>query len=74
MKNLVKRWNKPTPEFWKKVQRIGIVAGSLGVVFIAPPFGLAVLGSYLITAGSVIGVLSQLTVEDSKDSKEEEAL
>jgi hypothetical protein len=74
MKNLVKRWNAPSPVFWKKVQRVGITAGSLGVLLMAPPFGLAVLGSYLITAGTVIGVLSQLTVEDSKDSKEEEAL
>ena len=31
MKNLFNRWNSPTPKFWLKVQKIGIVAGSLGV-------------------------------------------
>lgn len=72
MKNLVKRWNAPSPIFWKKVQRVGITAGSLGVLLMAPPFGLAVLGSYLVTAGTVIGVLSQLTVEDSKPEEHEQ--
>ena len=60
-----KRWLSPTPKFWKSVQRIGIFVGGLGLVVAAPPVGLAVLGSYMITAGSVIGILSQLTVENS---------
>ena len=63
MKHLINRWNSPTPTFWLKVQKIGIVAGSLGVVLIAPPFGMAAIGGYLIASGSVIGVLSQLTIK-----------
>ena len=63
MKKLINRWNSPTPTFWLKVQKIGIVAGSLGVVLIAPPFGMAAIGGYLIASGSVIGVLSQLTIK-----------
>ena len=63
MKHLINRWNAPTPTFWLKVQKIGIVAGSLGVVLIAPPFGMAIFGGYLIASGSVIGVLSQLTIK-----------
>jgi len=63
MKKLINRWNAPTPAFWLKVQKLGIVAGSLGVVFIAPPFGMAVIGGYLIATGSVISVLSQLTIK-----------
>jgi hypothetical protein len=63
LKLLKNRWNAPTPNFWLKVQKIGIVAGSLGVVFIAPPFGMAVIGGYLIATGSVISVLSQLTTK-----------
>jgi len=58
------RLKAPTPKFWKRVQRIGITIGGLGAILIAPPIGLSVVGGYLITAGSVIGVLSQLTVED----------
>ena len=63
MKHLINRWNSPTPTFWLKVQKIGVVAGSLGVVLIAPPFGMAAIGGYLIASGSVIGILSQLTIK-----------
>ena len=70
MKHLKKRWDAPTPEFWKKVQSIGVVVGGLGLVFIAPPFGMATVGSYFITAGSIVGLLSQLTVVDSKKLEE----
>ena len=63
MKKLINRWNSPTPTFWLKVQKIGIVAGSLGVVLIAPPFGMAAIGGYLIASGSIISVLSQLTIK-----------
>lgn len=64
-KEIKKRWLAPTPKFWKSVQRIGIFVGGLGLVVAAPPVGLSVLGSYMVTAGSVIGILSQLTVENS---------
>jgi len=60
-----KRWSAPTPKFWQKIQKIGIFVGALGLVFVAPPFGMATLGGYFIATGSVIGVLSQLTVENS---------
>jgi hypothetical protein len=64
MKTLINRWNAPTPNFWKKVQSIGITIGGIGAIIVMPPFGLAALGSYMITIGSVAGVLSQLTKED----------
>jgi len=60
---IIDRWNAKTPQFWKRIQRIGITIGGLGAILVAPPIGLTVVGGYLITAGSVIGVLSQLTVE-----------
>ena len=62
--NIIERFKAPTPKFWKKVQSIGIAIGGLGAILIAPPIGLSVVGGYLITAGSIIGVLSQLTIED----------
>lgn len=65
MNKLKDRWNAPTPEFWKKVQKIGITIGSLGLILVAPPIGLSVAGAYLITAGSIVGVLSQLTIKDN---------
>jgi len=63
---IIDRWNAKTPYFWKRVQRIGITIGGLGAILVAPPIGLTVVGGYLITAGSVIGVLSQLTVEENE--------
>jgi hypothetical protein len=69
MKNIKKRWNAPTPKFWKKVQKIGITVGGLGLILVAPPVGLTVAGGYLIATGSVIGLLSQLTVKDNATDK-----
>lgn len=72
MKTLKDRWSSKTPTFWKKVQRVGIVAGALGAALIAAPIALpAVLvtaSGYLVAAGGVTAALSQLTVEDSQKS------
>ena len=61
------RWSGKTPKFWKKVQRIGIIAGSIGGVIVASPIALPValvtLSGYLLLAGSVTATLAQLTVE-----------
>ena len=66
LRNLKNRWNAPTPNFWKKVQSVGIVVGGLGAVFIAPPFGLTLVGGYMVAVGSVAGVLSQLTIDEQR--------
>ncbi len=66
LKNLKNRWLAPTPNFWKKVQSVGIVIGGLGAVFIAPPFGLSLVGGYMVAFGSVAGVLSQFTIDDQR--------
>lgn len=71
MKTLKDRWSAKTPTFWKKVQRIGIVAGALGAAIIAAPVALpaAVItaSGYLVAVGGVTAALSQLTVEDKKE-------
>jgi hypothetical protein len=70
MINIKKRWNAKTPKFWKKVQKIGIVAGALGAALIAAPVALptAIItaSGYLVAVGSVTAALSQLTVDDIK--------
>ena len=66
LRNLKNRWLAPTPKFWKKVQSVGIVIGGLGAVFVAPPFGLSLIGGYMVAVGSVAGVLSQLTIDDQR--------
>jgi hypothetical protein len=65
LKLLRNRWNAPTPDFWKRVQSVGIAIGGIGAVLIAPPFSLAI-APYLVAVGSVAGVLSQLTVDEQR--------
>ena len=67
MKTIKQRWNAKTPKFWKKVQTIGLsLAGISSVILTAPvslPVGVVTLAGYLATAGGVIGIVSQLTIE-----------
>jgi len=67
---LIKRWNSKTPKFWKKVQRIGIIAGAIGGVILTAPVSLPVTivaaGGYLAMAGGLTATLSQLTKEDNE--------
>jgi hypothetical protein len=67
MKNLKERWSGKTPTFWKKVQRLGVIAGAIGGIIVAAPVALpaAIVSAagYLLLAGSVTATLSQLTVE-----------
>lgn len=76
MKHLKKRWNSKTPKFWKRVQRIAIVAGAVaGVVIAAPvalPAAIITAAGYVVTAGTVAATLSQLTVEDKTDQEVEQ--
>jgi hypothetical protein len=69
MKNLQQRWNAKTPTFWKKMQKIGIIAGTIGGIIIASPVALPALlisaSGYLLLAGTVTATLSQLTLEST---------
>jgi len=69
MNELKKRWLAPTPKFWQKVQHIGIICGSLGIALLAPPFGMPIISGYLITTGSIMGILSQFTIKDNSEIK-----
>ena len=66
--SLKTRWKSKTPKFWKRVQRVAIVAGAVaGVIIAAPvalPAALVTAAGYVITAGTVAATLSQLTVEN----------
>lgn len=71
MSHLRKRWNSKTPKFWKRVQQIAIVAGTVAGVIIAAPVALPAavitVAGYVATAGTVAATLAQLTVVDSKE-------
>ena len=66
---LRERWLSKTPKFWKKVQRVGIVASAVGAAIIAMPIALpaAIItaSGYLLAIGGVTATLSQLTKEDA---------
>jgi len=70
MKKLKKRWEAKTPSFWKKIQKIAIVAGTVAGVIIAAPVALPAavisVAGYVATAGTVAATLAQLTVDDVK--------
>ena len=67
-KTIKERWKAKTPKFWKKVQRIGLVAGALGAALLAAPIALPAAlitgAGYLVAVGGVTATLSQLTVEN----------
>jgi uncharacterized membrane protein HdeD (DUF308 family) len=66
---LKERWQSKTPKFWKKVQRVGIIAGAVGAAIIAAPIALPAalitVSGYLLAIGGVAATLSQLTKEDA---------
>ena len=74
--SVMKRWNAPTPSFWKKVQKIAIAAGAVAGVIIAAPIALPAAAitaaTYVVTAGTVAATLAQLTVDDTKIKKDDE--
>jgi len=67
MENLKDRWKAKVPEFWKKVQRVGIVAGIIGGALLTAPISLPATlitgATYLVVIGTTTATLSQLTKE-----------
>lgn len=68
--SLKQRWKSPTPKFWKKVQRIGLVLTAVGTFVATAPIALPAVivsaGAYAAFGGGLIAAMSQLTVEDKK--------
>jgi ABC-type xylose transport system permease subunit len=67
----MKRWKAKTPNFWKKVQKVGLAVGAIGGAILTAPISLPAIvittAGYLVTAGAVTAAVSQLTVENPKD-------
>jgi len=59
-----------TPPFFKKLRTIGIVVGLVGGALATAPVSLpasiVALSGYLITAGTIITTVSQITVDEGK--------
>ena len=72
---LIKRIQSPTPTFFKKLQKWGIIVAALGASLLAAPAAMPALlikiGGYLAVAGAVTTAVSQaVTSQDVKKEKE----
>lgn len=68
--DLLERAKAPTPPFFQKLRTIGIVVGVVGGALATAPVSLPAsviaLSGYLITAGTIITTISQITVDEGK--------
>ncbi len=71
MKKIVARVKAPVPKFFKKLKVIGLgLAGAGAAVMASPvllPAVIVSIAGYCVVAGSVIGAISQLTVEGERE-------
>jgi hypothetical protein len=70
MKTIIKRMEKPTPVFFKKVRNTGIILAATGASFVAAPVLLPAIiikiAGYIALAGGVMGTVSQAAVKMEK--------
>lgn len=62
---VVERLTEPTPKFWKKVRRIGLIFAGISTAILTAPIALpatiVTIAGYLATAGTVTTILAQAT-------------
>ena len=67
---LKSRINSPTPVFFKKIRKIGLILGGIGGAILAAPVTLpaaiTTIAGYLATAGIVASAVSTTAVEGNK--------
>jgi hypothetical protein len=65
--NILERYKKPTPKFFRVLRNIGIAMATIGGAIIAMPISLPDLlinlGAYITIAGTVASAISQAVVE-----------
>lgn len=73
--NIVERAQAPTPKFFKVLRTIGLtlltVSGSIIAAPIALPAAVVTIAGYAALAGGVISAVSQITVDDQHNKKDE---
>jgi len=66
--NIVERYRKPTPKFFKVLRNIGIALATAGGAIIAAPIAipaaLITVATYATIAGTVVTAVSQAVVKD----------
>ena len=72
---ITKRFQKPTPKFFKKVRNIGLALAAVSTALFASPVVLPALvvkiAGYLAVAGTVAGAVSQATTKDEHKTDED---
>lgn len=73
--NIVERYKKPTPKFFKTLRNIGIALVSAGGAIIAAPISMPAIvitvATYMTVAGTVATAVSQAVVKDESNTKNE---
>ncbi|GFD80913.1 hypothetical protein [Tenacibaculum mesophilum] len=73
--NLVERYKKPTPKFFKLLRNIGIALATAGGAIIAAPVTMPAIvvtvATYMTVAGTVATAVSQAVVKDVDESKKD---
>ena len=76
--NLVERYKKPTPKFFKVLRNIGIALATAGGVIIAAPVSMPALivtiATYMTVAGTVATAVSQAVVVDGKSKQKKDGI
>lgn len=71
--NIIERYKKPTPKFFRLLRNIGIALATAGGAIIAAPVTLpavvVTVATYMTVAGTVATAVSQAVVKDEDDSK-----
>ena len=68
---IVRRAQRKTPKFFKKVRTIGLSVAAIGATLLAAPVALPAIvikiAGYLAVAGTVMSGMSQVTVKEEKE-------
>jgi hypothetical protein len=71
--NIVERYQKPTPKFFRILRNIGIALATAGGAIIAAPVAipasLITVATYMTVAGTVATAVSQAVVSDAKEAQ-----
>ncbi|WP_147676326.1 hypothetical protein [Algibacter pacificus] len=74
--NIVERYKKPTPKFFKTLRNIGIALATAGGAIIAAPISMpaivVTIATYMTVAGTVATAVSQAVVTDNDNNETDE--
>ncbi len=74
--NLYNRLKEPTPKFFKKLRNLGFgltaIGGAIVTVPVLMPTVVITIGGYLMVAGTVATVVSQMVIKDLNENDDDD--